>query len=92
LNSSGVLTGISELSGYPTPMSAFPNPTQGTLEFDAALEGSECMIFNDLGQYIQTSFIENRSIHLNNLPSGIYIVHVSSAQGLKLILTVLKDN
>jgi uncharacterized repeat protein (TIGR01451 family) len=76
-------TGIHEVSGSPT-LRLYPNPNSGsfTLETTGAV-GSEYHIYDMLGQVIRQGAIttSRQYIDLDNTPSGIYTLVISSTSG-----------
>lgn len=70
--------------------SAFPNPTEGSINIQATENGSY-KITNAIGQdVLQGLYQENSSIDLSSLETGIYQLVATSNSGLKSTMKVVK--
>ena len=70
--------GIDELPNQ--EIQIFPNPASSHITVRKVFELEEILIFNLFGSLIQ---VENtKTISIENLPSGIYIMHVKTTKGL----------
>jgi hypothetical protein len=76
----------------------FPNPTISDVNvtFDKTLSNVEVTVFNSVGIKVMnksigsTSFATTETIEISNLPAGVYIVEINSAEG-KAIKRIVKN-
>lgn len=55
---------------------AYPNPSDGIIYFSDELVGNEYFLYNLSGQLIKHGILETKSLDLNSLFSGFYIVKI----------------
>lgn len=62
----------------------YPNPVKGEVIYISELEGdSTYKIYNMMGQELGKGKIENEHINISSLPSGTYLIEVSTENGSK---------
>lgn len=69
----------SPISMNSTQISIFPNPANTVLNIESDAEISQVILFNPQGQLVKTANTKNISI--SELPSGLYFVKISLADG-----------
>jgi hypothetical protein len=65
-------------------LTVYPNPTKNDLRINGLPENASFMydILNSVGQTVQRGKVENNTlIALNNLPEGLYILHITDLSG-----------
>lgn len=68
--------------GCETPLSAYPNPTDGTFTIEAE-DITAVEVFDQLGQKVMTDHSGSRTVNVSALPAGIYFLKVETATGTK---------
>ena len=65
------------------PINIYPNPTNGNIQIDCTTHIEQCTIFDLLGRPVfnANDLGLNASMSLDNLPSGVYVLVVSSENG-----------
>lgn len=60
----------------------YPNPVNNVLSISSnIIKNNSYSITNMLGQIVQQGFIENKTVNVSNLNSGIYIITIKNNQG-----------
>lgn len=69
-------------------LSLYPNPTEGRVAIQAE-QVQSTMVFNSVGQTVKT-FGATSQIDLSDLPAGIYMLRVKTAEGVSMKQVVLQ--
>jgi len=70
-------------------MSIFPNPTTGVVSFNFIEQVGTITIYNLLGTKVDC-LINKNSINMVNLPNGVYILNIMTANGKTITKKVIK--
>ena len=70
-------------------ISIYPNPVKNTLFFNADLQGTQILIFNNTGSLIVNQVIKENSMDVSNLITGIYLA-VFEKDGNKITKQFIK--
>ena len=75
--------GVEDVDASLSKISIYPNPATDFINFQSKAMIEEIQVFNLSGQMVLTSKQTGNSIQVNiaNLPSGIYLAKIKSAQG-----------
>lgn len=63
-------------------LSLFPNPAQTKLNISSSINFDKGVIYNELGQLVQSTFIKNNLLDVNDLEVGLYYLELY-ADGVK---------
>ena len=81
----GIGNHIERDSNADIQLAVFPNPTQGYLQISSSSPIIGIRIFDSLGKIVKTENSKselNKSISIDNLPSGVYVVAVKTIGGV----------
>ncbi|MES2544528.1 MAG: T9SS type A sorting domain-containing protein [Bacteroidota bacterium] len=74
-----------------TKLTLYPNPTKEVINFSGLGDGNHTVkIYNMLGMVVKHSMVSNNLIAINDLESGMYILHLESGYG-KSVHRIVKD-
>jgi len=73
-----------------TGFSAYPNPVKDVLNLSYTKNISDVQVFNLMGQQVSAVNVQNREskVDMSNLPTGTYIVKVTSEGQIKTIKVI----
>lgn len=69
----------------------YPNPTKDVLNIKANLSITSYMIYDTQGKMVLKSAVEHNQIPMANLPSGIYMIQLSTKEGSLPLLKIIKE-
>lgn len=88
-----ISTGIESVDADDAFIAVGPNPTVGEIRIDATDALGKCAVFNLSGALIAADDAAGASslgLDLSDAPAGMYILHVSTAQGAKSTYKIIK--
>ena len=62
--------------------SIYPNPATTSINIETEEKINDVLIFNVSGELIMNSELNDNSLDISELPSGVYIIHLSTEEGL----------
>ena len=74
--------------------SVYPNPTNDEITVSLkgqSVAGMDYRITNNVGQVVMSGKLNNRPVSLKSLPVGLYMFHMTSANGEKYTRQILKE-
>lgn len=86
-------TGVDNITADETYIAVGPNPTDGMLYINSSSELAECGLYSVNGALASVTDAASQSsvaMDLSYLPAGIYILHVTTAQGSMTIHKIIK--
>lgn len=83
-------SGLSTSDIRKVTVGVYPNPTNGILNVKVDSEIQNINVTNIVGQRMNVQF-NNYQIHMNDLPSGVYIVELALKSGQKISKKIIKN-
>lgn len=68
----------------------YPNPVQSVLMIDAAEDYRSYRLYNTFGQLVRDGLLTEQRINLENLPKGVYMLHLSAPKTNTAIQRMIK--
>lgn len=72
--SSGPSTGITQLNKVAQKVSIYPNPASESITLNKDMVGADLKIYHINGQLVHTETIENNTVNISHLSSGLYFI------------------
>jgi PKD repeat protein len=84
--------GLNNLTKNTTAISIFPNPTNGLVQIQSPISIQSILVFDITGKQLlqQEPNTQTDEININNLPQGLYQIHVQTEMGV-LVKKLVKE-
>jgi hypothetical protein len=77
--------------GNPLDIKLYPQPARGIVYLQSQNNITQYEIYSIQGQTIQSGHIENNSLNISSLSSGLYLIRVSDDQGRSKVLKMVVE-